>query len=123
MKRFFRINNKKELEGRRRELRANLTPAELALWGLLKNKQFHGKIFRRQFSVGNYIVDFYCHSEKLVIELDGAGHFTTEGMEYDARRDEFLTRQGLRVIRIENKKVFENTSQVLDYIRSHFVNT
>jgi len=67
-------------------------------------------------------VDFYCHSEKLVVELDGAHHFTVDGMEYDARREDFLVKQGLRVIRIENKKVFNNTGQVLDYIQSHFLN-
>src|SRR4051812_44593858 len=110
-KRISRINNKEELKERRKELRAKLTPAELALWGLLKNKQFHGKVFRRQFSIGNYIVDFYCHAEKLVIELDGAGHFTPEGLRYDGTRDNFLKEQGLRVIRIENKKVFNNTMQ------------
>jgi len=116
------INNKKELEERRRNLRSKLTPVELALWGLLRKKQLQGKTFRRQFSIGSYIVDFYCHSEGLVVELDGADHFTPEGMEYDARREKFLVKQGLRVIRIENKKVFDNTSHVLDYIQSYFLN-
>ena len=57
---------------KRKKLRNNLTPAEAALWNLLKNSQLEGRKFRRQHSVGFYILDFYCPSERMAIELDGA---------------------------------------------------
>ena len=114
------LNNLKSLGARRKELRASMTAAEVALWTLLKNKQLSGRKFRRQFSIGKYIVDFYCHEEKLAIELDGADHFTEAGMKYDFVREDFLKTQNIRVIRVENKKVFENTGQVLNFIKSYF---
>ena len=114
------LNNLESVGEKRKELRSKLTPAEATLWTLLKNKQLAGRKFRRQFSVGSYILDFYCHNEKLAVELDGAEHFTEERKQYDEMRDAFIEKQGIRVIRIENKKVFDNTGQVLDYIQSFF---
>lgn len=114
------INNLPHLKTNRRILRNNLTPAEGALWKLLRNKQLDGKRFRRQFSVGNYILDFYCHSEKLAIELDGEHHFTDEGAENDKVRDEYLNNLGIKVLRIENKLVFDIQEQVLEYIKENF---
>jgi very-short-patch-repair endonuclease len=67
------VNNRPELKQIRRELRHNLTPAEATLWRCLQNKQLAGRKFRRQHSVGSYVLDFYCPSEMLAIELDGAG--------------------------------------------------
>jgi len=121
MKLQNQINNLPHLKKNRKTLRKNLTPAEASLWRILKSKQLDRK-FRRQFSVGNYILDFYCHSEKLAVELDGAHHFTKEGIADDKVRDEFLKSQGIIVLRIENKKVFDNTSQVIDLIKSYFKN-
>lgn len=69
------LNNRSELKAYRKELRKNGTPAGAYLWGFLKRKQLEGKKFRRQFRVGNYILDFYCPSEKLCMELDGAQYF------------------------------------------------
>jgi len=74
--------------------------------------------FRRQHSVGKYVVDFYCHQEKLVIELDGKNHFTPEGMWHDAIKDHFLQSKGLVVLRFENFLVQRNTSVVLHQIES-----
>jgi very-short-patch-repair endonuclease len=65
------IFNRKYLETNRKWLRNNSTSAEAALWKLLKNKQLEGRKFRRQQSIGKYIVDFYCSQEKLIVELDG----------------------------------------------------
>ncbi|MDP2388164.1 MAG: endonuclease domain-containing protein [Bacteroidota bacterium] len=112
--------NRTELKKNRRALRNNLTSSEATLWLLLKNKQLDGRRFRRQYSVGSYILDFYCPSEKLAIELDGAHHFTPEGLENDRIRDEYLNSLGIRVLRIENKLVFEIQEQVLNYIREGF---
>ncbi len=72
------INNRPELKVFRKALRNNSTAAEATLWKMIKGKKLKGRKFRRQFSVEKFILDFYCPSEKLAIELDGAGHFTPE---------------------------------------------
>jgi very-short-patch-repair endonuclease len=102
-----RISNLKHLKIYRKDLRSNLTPAEAALWNKLKNGQLEGRKFRRQHSVGNYILDFYCLIEKLGIELDGQVHFDEDHAEYDKERDEILTMSGIKILRFENKLVFE----------------
>jgi very-short-patch-repair endonuclease len=79
-----------------------------------------GKKFRRQHSVGPYILDFYCAPEKLCIELDGDYHFTSSGYERDEKRTEYLNRFGIRVIRFENYEVFTATDAVLEKIKSEF---
>lgn len=114
------IHNRKELETFRKDLRNNLTSAEAALWMELKGKQLDGRKFRRQHSVGSYILDFYCPVEKLCIELDGAGHFTLEGMAYDKKRTEYLNSLNIRVIRFKNLEVFEQMEKVLSEIKSNF---
>jgi len=68
--------------------------------------------FRRQHSIKNYIVDFYCSSEKLVVELDGAGHYTTSGDREDYSRDEELKKLGVKVLRFENEDVFKSIEGV-----------
>jgi very-short-patch-repair endonuclease len=71
-------------------------------------------------SVGEYILDFYCPSEKLCIELDGQPHFSEEGYLRDMKRDKYLSDLGIIVVRIENKHVFKIHEQVLEYIKEHF---
>jgi len=115
-----KIFNKKKLKDFRKKLRNNLTPAEALLWSALKNKQLSGRKFRRQHSIGKYVVDFYCPSEKLAVELDGAGHFTPEGGEHDEVRDEFISQLGIKILRYENKEVYNNLEAVLEDIRSNF---
>jgi very-short-patch-repair endonuclease len=114
------IHNKKELKENRRTLRNNMTSAEAKLWDHLKKKGLDGKKFRRQHSIGNYILDFYCPGEKLCIELDGEGHYTSAGYEYDLIRTGYLNSLNIKVCRIENKRVFENMEGVLQEIRSYF---
>jgi len=104
----------------RKDLRKNLTPAEAAFWKIVKASKFEGRKFVRQHSVGNYILDFYCPSEKLAIELDGAAHFTGIGAAEDRERREYLESKGIRVLRFENRDVFEETDRVLDIIRLNF---
>ena len=113
------LNTLPEMKSRRQKLRNRMTAAEVALWMMIKNKQLNGERFLRQFSIGHYTVDFYCHKHKLAIELDGAGHFTEEGREYDARRTEFLNSEGITVIRFENTLIFNYPMQVLEEIKSH----
>ena len=114
------INNLPYLKTFRKELRNNLTPAEAKLWTLLKGKQLEGRKFRRQFSVANYILDFYCPSENLAIELDGQGHFEALQAQYDTERDLFLEHCGIKVLRFENKWVWDNPEGLLEEVKNNF---
>lgn len=110
-----RMNRAEWLE-RRRELRQALTPAEAVLWRLLKGRQLEGLKFRRQHSVGPYILDFYCPALKLAIELDGALHACRE--EYDGQRTSYLSEKaGIMVLRFENRVVFENPEQIFREVK------
>ena len=112
--------NLKHLKKIRRQLRNNGTPAEAILWKGRKAKQLAGRRFRRQFSIANYIVDFYCVGEKLAIELDGDYHFSEAGIEADEKRDAHLASLGIKVLRFDNEDVYQNPSAVLEIIQSHF---
>jgi very-short-patch-repair endonuclease len=116
------INNKPALKPFRKKLRKRLTPAEATLWKFLQRSQLEGRKFRRQHSVGNYILDFYCPEEKLCVELDGAGHFTDAGIEYDKERTAYLNSLNINVVRFENKMVFKSLEAVLEEIKSNFRN-
>lgn len=113
------LNNFKYLKPTRKTLRNEPTPAEKRLWNKLRNSQLDGKKFRRQHSIGNYILDFYCPQQKLAIELDGNSHFTAAGIEYDAKRTEFLNNVGIQVLRFTNMEIFENLENVLEKIKNH----
>jgi len=115
-----KINNLPHLKTFRKQLRNNLTPAEAKLWTCLKGKQLDGRKFRRQFSVANYILDFYCPSEKLAIELDGQGHFEATQAQYDYERDLFLQHFGIKVLRFENKVVWNNLEGLLEEVKRNF---
>lgn len=86
----------------RSQLRSNMTEAERILWSVLKDRKLEGRKFRRQFSIGYYIADFYCPSEKILIELDGQHHYLPEGIKKDKERDEHLEMFGIKVLRFEN---------------------
>ena len=72
--------------------------------------------FSRQKVLGKYIVDFYCAEAKLVIELDGSGHYEQNAMEYDAQRTVYLEKYGLKVERIDNREINDNFENVCEYI-------
>jgi very-short-patch-repair endonuclease len=112
------IHNRESLKQVRRSLRDSLTPAEAVLWKNLQRSQLNGRKFRRQHSVGNYILDFYCPESRLAIELDGQGHFNSITSEHDGARTNFLRRLNIRVLRFENRAVFENLGAVLEVIRN-----
>ena len=114
------IHNRKHLKPFRKKLRNNLTSAEATVWKSLQKSQLEGRKFRRQHSVGSYILDFYCPSERLCVELDGAHHFTSEGLAYDQRRTAFLNSMDIRVVRFENCRVFEDLEGVLEEVRANF---
>jgi very-short-patch-repair endonuclease len=114
------IFNSKYLEANRKCLRNNSTSAEATLWTLLKNKQLEGRKFRRQHSIGKYIVDFYCSHEKLIIELDGNIHGEYYIIEKDTIRDQYLESFGMTILRFENRLVFQHPEDVLDEIKKNF---
>jgi very-short-patch-repair endonuclease len=89
---------------------------EHILWNKLRNRALGGYKFKRQFSIGPYIVDFYCAEAKLVIEIDGATHVTEKELKYDKLRQEFLEEQGLKVNRFLNSDIKDNLEEVLEDI-------
>ncbi len=115
------VKNVGYLKERRRELRNNLTPAEAALWNALKGSALKGMKFRRQYSIENYIVDFYCPQEKLIVELDGEVHNDPMVSLHDSERSERLIELGNKIIRFENKLVFTQLENVLDAIAGNFM--
>ena len=97
------------IKGAARKLRRNTTMPERKFWReLLSQDKMMGLRFLRQKQIGNYIADFYCSALMLVIEVDGASHFSDEGKEYDKIRTETFGLLGIRVIRYTNKEVMEN---------------
>jgi len=97
-----------------KDLRKNMTPWERKLWyDYLRNYPIR---FQRQKAIGNFIVDFYCAKARLVVELDGGGHYTTEQAEKDVLRTKELERMELTVLRICNLDIDRNFSGVCDYI-------
>jgi very-short-patch-repair endonuclease len=118
---MIRIHNISRLKERRKELRNSLTPAEAKLWTMLKDSQLYGKKFRRQHSIGGYVLDFYCPSEKIAIELDGVIHTHKDVKEYDYNRTQYLESIGIKVLRFRNKQIFEEPYKVLAELRKHFI--
>jgi very-short-patch-repair endonuclease len=115
-----RLHNRKYLEKYRKELRNNMTFSEARLWSCLKNKQLKGRRFRRQHSIGNYIVDFFCFSEKLAIEVDGTAHDNPTSEQLDIRKDQFLKENSFKVIRIPAIDIRDNLEEVLEEITKTF---
>ena len=105
---------------KRKQLRVRSTEAENLLWEHLKNKQLDGRKFRRQHSIGCFILDFYCPTEKLCIELDGQHHYTPNGKFRDFEKTSYLENFGIKVIRFENRLVFEKLDFVLESIQENF---
>ena len=99
-----------------RKLRQSSTKEERILWQLLRNRQFKNLKFKRQFPIGNYVVDFVCEEIKLIIELDGGQHNEPENIEADNLRTEFLESKGFKVIRFWNKDINLNISGVYELL-------
>ena len=97
-----------------KELRKNATVQENKLWYEFLSK--YNPRFQRQKSIGNFIADFYCHKAKLIIEIDGSQHYTSEGRSKDDFRTEILKEHGLTVIRFTNHQVDDNFKAVCSYI-------
>jgi very-short-patch-repair endonuclease len=113
-------SNLAALKPLRQSLRAALTPAEIRLWQALKGKQLAGRKFRRQHSIGPYVLDFFCPAEMLAVELDGSSHDSAAANIRDERRDAFLLSLGIAVVRFENRDVMDNLEGVLAEISTRF---
>jgi very-short-patch-repair endonuclease len=90
--------------------------AEVMLWMKLKGKQIDGLKFRRQYSVGPYVVDFYCPAAKLVVEIDGETHIGAGAEAQDAQRQRAIEALGLHVVRVWNTDIYQNIDGVLEHI-------
>ena len=103
-----------------RELRKNMTPQERKLWSILRNRQFFNYRFRRQFPIGQYIVDFICREKKIIIEIDGGQHNEQQNIEYDNNRTKYLNSEGYKVIRFWNNEIDKNMSGVYNRLKEVF---
>lgn len=99
-----------------------MTDAEIALWSRLRRKQLYDLQFYRQKPLGNFIVDFYCPSARLVIEIDGGQHYTEDGQAQDSKRDALLNDMDLSVLRFSNFDVLGNLDGVITEIVRHLEN-
>lgn len=113
------IHNNEVLKERRKELRKNQTKTEEILWFELRHEKL-GYKFKRQHSIGGYILDFYCPQKKLIIELDGEVHNTKEAKKYDEVRDKHFKELGYKTLRFKNEEVKNNVEYVLEKTKSCF---
>jgi len=111
------IYNKKSTLLKRIDLRNNTTLMEKKLWAYLRRDKL-GVRFRRQFGIGEYIVDFYAPIIKLVVEVDGNQHYTKEGLEYDKVRSEYLEAVGETILRFKNQEIKNEIEKVIDVIKN-----
>ena len=96
-----------------KRLRHDMTEAETRLWHALRGRRFEGHKFRRQVAIGNYIVDFACYAQRLIVEVDGSQH---EASAHDQKRDAWLEGEGFRIVRIGNNYVLQNLDGALAMI-------
>ena len=108
----MKIFNTSASREKRWNLRKNSTPQELLLWSRLRSDQL-GYRFRRQFGIGNYIVDFYCPAKRLAIEIDGSQHFENKALIYDEQRTKLIESTGCTVLRFTNTDINTNIEGVL----------
>jgi very-short-patch-repair endonuclease len=102
------------LKQRARQLRQEMTPAEKILWGVVRGRRFAGFKFRRQQVLGPFIVDFFCAEATLVLEIDGESHLGKE--QPDRVRQDWLEREGFKVLRIWNTEIYDEQDAVEEMI-------
>jgi len=113
MNEFF---NRESETDKRRQLRGSMPDAEIILWSRLKGRQLLGCKFRRQYSVGSFVIDFLSVEIKLGIELDGDSHFQPGAPEYDQKRQQFIESFGIMIVRILNTDIYDNLDGVLEML-------
>lgn len=101
----------------RRSLRKIIPEPENILWYHLRARRLNGIKFRRQYSIGRYVIDFYCPTARLAIEIDGDSHFeSTKVRDYDQQRQKYIEACGIRMLRFSNQEVMKNLDGVLEKI-------
>lgn len=115
MSRIFNQTIQKE---KRRKLRNSIPQAETILWFHLRNRQIKNYKFRRQYSVGKYVLDFYCPTTKLAIEVDGDTHYQEKGRAYDRERQKYIEQFGIHFLRFTNREIYKELTSVLEKIFS-----
>ena len=95
-----------------RRLRKNMTEQEKILWQYIRKRNIANCKFRRQYAIGNYIVDFICREKHLIIEIDGGEHNTENSLLYDNERTKYLESKGFKVIRFWNNEIENNIEGV-----------
>ena len=108
------MERNEKLTAKARSLRKNMTKEEAHLWYQFLCR--YKPRVHRQYVIGPYIADFFCHQEKLVVELDGSQHYDPGKMEYDQKRTEYLHSQGLKVLRFSNLDVMRRFRSVCEAI-------
>jgi very-short-patch-repair endonuclease len=111
-----RLFNKTSEKEKRRVLRKNMPPAETILWSKLRGKNLNGCKFRRQYSIGPYIVDFYSPQLKLAIEIDGESHFVVGALQRDQVRQAFIESADVTVLRFTNCDIYDRLEGVVEKI-------
>jgi len=115
VKREF-VFNATRMKGRRRILRNKPTKFEDLMWNELRDRKLGFK-FKRQYSLGNYVADFFCREKKLAVEIEGEVHRRASVQKYDVYRIRYMGALGVRVVRIQNEEIIKNLDQVLKKIR------
>ena len=100
-----------------RKLRKNQTPQEQKFWNLVRAHRFYNLEFRRQYPLGDYIVDFICREKKLIVEIDGGQHNSPENVIKDLERTQYLNSKGYKVIRFWNNDIDNNIEGIFDELR------
>ena len=108
------------LQVRVRKLRKNLTEQERKFWNIVRNKQFYGLRFLRQYVIKPYIVDFICREKKIIVEIDGGQHNEHIEVEYDKKRTNYLNTLGYKVIRFWNNEIDSNIEGVYKKLQKEF---
>jgi len=108
-------NKKSELD-KRRNLRKEQTYCEKLMWMFLRNRQMIGYKFSRQYSVDQYVIDFYCPKLKLAVEIDGSVHNSNEQKEYDIERQNYIETFGISFVRITNNELLGNPNKAFGKI-------
>ena len=98
----------------RQKLRNGATDSERKMWSALRQKQILGLKFTRQYGIGKFVVDFYCPTLRLAIELDGSQHMEQAAKEHDEKRTNFINSQAIQVIRFYDNEVLNNLEGVIE---------
>ena len=114
------IFNRIKAKSSRRALRNNMPLAEQILWKKLQDKQLEGYKFRRQYSIHNFVIDFYCPKIKLAIEIDGESHFDSpKSQNVDMTKQKIIESIGIKIIRFTNNDIYNNLDGVLQGIEKN----